>query len=205
MQYLSMHQTKLLIALLLSFAIGISTAIAGDSQSRHRTHHRQDHRSYYTNGIRNLREVHPWLFRGGALGPESFQTLYDMGVMTVVDLRDRTAESDKEKALCKKFGMNFLSIPLSHRSKPSKAQIDQFLKIIDTARQHTGKGSIFVHCEMGDDRTGCMVAISRIAFDNYSFQEAYEEMLHFGFHRHFDTLTSVVQEFADQNNKVTSK
>lgn len=210
MQYLNMRQTKLLIALSLSFGISTSAVMADDNQSHHRTHRSQHdrqhgHRSTYTNGIRNLREVHPWLFRGGQPPVESFKTLYEMGVTTVVDLRDRTSEADKEKSLCKQFGMNLVKIPLSHRTKPTKGQIDQFLKVVDTARQHTGKGSVFVHCEMGDDRTGCMVAISRMAFDDYSYQEAYEEMLHFGFHRHFDTLTSAVKEFAEQNKKVTSK
>ncbi len=198
-----MKRLKLLPVLIFSLCLANPQAMADNNDDNSNRHH---HRHNYTNGIRNLRTVHPWLLRGGAPPDQSFKTLSDMGVTTVVDLRDRTRDAAKEKELCKNFGMNFVQIPLSHRTAPTKEQINKFLKIVDTARQHTGKGSVFVHCELGDDRTGCMVAISRIAFDNYTFHEAYEEMLHFGFSRHFYVLTNAVKEFAEQNkDKVISK
>ncbi|MBX9772746.1 MAG: tyrosine-protein phosphatase, partial [Candidatus Obscuribacterales bacterium] len=154
-----MKRLKLLPVLIFSLCLANPQAMADNNDDNSNRHH---HRHNYTNGIRNLRTVHPWLFRGGAPPDQSFKTLSDMGVTTVVDLRDRTRDAAKEKELCKNFGMNFVQIPLSHRTAPTKEQINKFLKIVDTARQHTGKGSVFVHCELGDDRTGCMVAISRI-------------------------------------------
>ncbi len=179
-------------------------AIAGEDDDRHRSH-RQHRHSHYVNGIRNLREVHPWLFRGGEPPPQAFDTLNQMGVTTVVDLRDSVKMANAEKVLCKRYGINFVHIPMSHRMAPTKQQINEFLKIVEKAKEHTGKGSVFVHCTMGDDRTGCMVAISRMAQDDYTFDEAYEEMLHFGFHRHFDSLTTAVREYAVSHNRMTSK
>lgn len=191
---------KILMTLVLAAAASsYSNSLADDSQSQ-RNHHRRNH---HRHGIRNLHEVHPWLFRGGEPSEDAFKTLFEMGVSTVVDLK--STPSRKEGPICKHLGMNYVNIPLSHRTKPTKTQITQFLKIVDYARQHTGKGSVFVHCEMGDDRTGCMVAISRIAYDNYSFDEAYEEMLHFGFSKHFDALTDAVRTFAEEKTRVTNK
>ncbi len=196
-----MNCLKLLPVLIFSLCLAIPQAIANDNDSGgHR------HRHNYVNGIRNLHTVHPWLFRGGAPPDDAFKSLSEMGVTTVVDLRDRSRDAAKEKEICKKFGMNFVQIPLSHRVAPTNEQINHFLKIVDTARQHTGKESVFVHCELGNDRTGCMIGISRIAFDNYSFHDAYEEMLNLGFSRHFTILTNAVREYAEKNkDKVTSK
>lgn len=189
-----MQRLRLLVAVIASLCLSY-TAHADDNDGNHRSH--RHHRRPYTHGIRNLREVHPWLFRGGEPPEEAFETLYKTGVMTVVDLRDSPRQAASERTICKRFGMNFVNIPLSHRTQPTKTQINQFLAIVKAAKEHKGKGSVFVHCAQGDDRTGCMIAISRIALDNYSFQEAYEEMLHFGFHRHFETLTEAVKLFAD--------
>lgn len=195
-----MQRLGLLLACLLTINC---LAIAGEDDGRH--HSRRHKHSHYLNGIRNLREVHPWLFRGGEPPPQAFKTLKQMGVTTIVDLRDSAKTANTEKSLCKRYGMNFVHIPMSHRVAPTKQQINEFLKVVATAKEHTGQGSVFVHCTMGDDRTGCMVAISRIAQDDYTFEKAYEEMLHFGFHRHFDTLASAVREFAVSHNEMTSK
>ncbi|MBX9876968.1 MAG: tyrosine-protein phosphatase [Candidatus Obscuribacterales bacterium] len=195
-----MQRLGLLLACLLTINC---PATAGEDDDRHRS--RRHRHSHYVNGIRNFRAVHPWLFRGGKPPPQAFETINKMGVTTVVDLRDSVKLANAEKVLCKRYGMKFVHIPMSHRVAPTKQQIDEFLKVVAIAKEHTGKGSVFVHCTMGDDRTGCMVAISRMAQDGYTFDEAFEEMLHFGFHRHFDTLASAVREYAVNHNKMTSK
>ena len=42
---------------------------------------------------------------------------------------------------------------------------------------------VFVHCYFGDDRTGTMVATYRIAMDQWTSDEAYNEMRAYHFHK----------------------
>jgi len=191
-------RTTLALALTVSLLAGVFS-ISCLAEDAEKTHHRNHTR--YEHGIRNLHRVHPWLFRGGEPPEEAFKTLAEMGVTMVIDLRDRKRSAEKEKSLCKSVGLHYVQIPMSHRTQPTAKQISEFLKIVANAKEHTGKGSVFVHCELGDDRTGCMIAISRIAFDDYTFDEAYQEMLHFGFSRHFDALRLAVQQYAEQHAK----
>jgi protein-tyrosine phosphatase len=196
-----MQHQRLLVAVIASLCLSYPARAESDDGHSHSHRH---HRRPYTHGIRNLQEVHPWLFRGGEPPEESFETLYNTGVTTVVDLRDNPRQAAVEQTICTRLGMNFVNIPLSHRTQPTRDQINQFLKIVKTAKEHSGKGSVFVHCQLGEDRTGCMVAISRIALDNYTFNEAYEEMLNLGFHSQFATLTDAVRLFAE-NYALTNK
>jgi protein-tyrosine phosphatase len=47
---------------------------------------------------------------------------------------------------------------------------------------HENKGKkIFVHCRLGDDRTGMMVAAYRMAEEGWTADEAMNEMRSFGF------------------------
>lgn len=179
------------LVLILYFAFASVVSCFADDKRRHH--------SPYTHGIRNLHRVHPWLLRGGEPPEEAFKTLADMGVTTVVDLRDRQKSAAKEKTICQSTGLKYIQIPMSHREPPTTEQISQFLQILANAKEQSGKGSVFVHCELGDDRTGCMIAISRIAFDNYTFDDAYQEMLHMGFRPHFDSLRLSVQQYAEQH------
>jgi protein tyrosine/serine phosphatase len=42
---------------------------------------------------------------------------------------------------------------------------------------------VFVHCRLGDDRTGMMIASYRMALEDWSANDAMLEMQHFGFTR----------------------
>ena len=62
---------------------------------------------------------------------------------------------------------------------------DDLLKVmqeIQSAKQHHQK--VLIHCYHGSDRTGASVAMYRIIFENWSTQDAMNEMKHggYGFH-----------------------
>jgi tyrosine-protein phosphatase SIW14 len=125
-------------------------------------------------GIPNFAQVSPNLYRGAQPSAEGLAALKDLGVDIVVDLRG--SASDTEKAAVAKLGMQYISIP-SHCPFPTDKPWAQFLKVILDNRDK----KVFVHCRLGDDRTGLAVASYRIADEGWSAKEALNEMEAFGF------------------------
>lgn len=125
-------------------------------------------------GIPNFAEVTPNLYRGAQPTHEGFEALQKLGINIVVDLRG-TASKDEESAVTK-LGMQYISIP-SHCPYPKDDPFAKFLRVI---RDNQGK-KVFVHCRLGDDRTGMAVAAYRMADEGWSADEAMSEMTAFGF------------------------
>lgn len=124
-------------------------------------------------GVKNFGEISPELFRGAQPTREGFEQLQQMGVGIVVDLRD---DGGKERAEVTKLGMQYVQIPW-HCYDPLDASVAQFLTLV---RDNPGK-KVFVHCRLGTDRTGMMVAAYRMSRQGWSAQEARKEMEAFGY------------------------
>lgn len=125
-------------------------------------------------GIPSFGKVTENLYRGGQPSGEGLQELQRMGVQVIVDLRGTASRTEREAA--RKLGMQYFSIP-SHCPFPSDKPWAQFLQVM---RDNRGK-KVFVHCRLGDDRTGIAVATYRIADEGWSADEALREMKAFGF------------------------
>jgi protein tyrosine phosphatase (PTP) superfamily phosphohydrolase (DUF442 family) len=91
-------------------------------------------------------------------------TLYRGGLLNTAGLR----------ALAK-MGINV--VVDTHANDESEEK--KFLKVL---HENQGK-KVFVHCRLGDDRTGMMVAAYRMADEGWSADEAMNEMREFGFTR----------------------
>jgi tyrosine-protein phosphatase SIW14 len=129
-------------------------------------------------GVSDFGEVTPDLYRGAQPSKEGFQNLAKMGIKVDVDLRG-TRES--ERRLVNSLGMRY--VPLPWRCfHPRDEPLAKFLLLI---RDNPGK-RIFVHCRVGDDRTGMDIAAYRMAVQGWTPAEARKEMEAFGvtwFHR----------------------
>jgi tyrosine-protein phosphatase SIW14 len=123
-------------------------------------------------GVPNFGEVTPTLYRGGQPTAVGFETLAHMGIAIIVD----TGRSKRDEALIKKLGMTYISLPW-YCPLPKDKVFAQFIQII---RKNSGK-KIFVHCRLGDDRTGMMIAAYRMAADGWTAKEAMHEMHSFGY------------------------
>src|SRR5579859_4215990 len=126
--------------------------------------------------IPNFGEVTKNLYRGGQPTVKGMEDLKKLGVDIVVDMRGGRQES--ENKLADKLGMRYISIP-SHCPFPTDKPWAQFLAVI---RDNPGR-KIFVHCRLGDDRTGLAVASYRMADQGWTPDEALNEMRIFGFTR----------------------
>jgi protein tyrosine phosphatase (PTP) superfamily phosphohydrolase (DUF442 family) len=126
-------------------------------------------------GVPNFGEVTPTLYRGGLLSVTGLKALKKVGVNVVVDAH---ANSKHEKEEVESLGMKYVAIPW-HCPWPRDEVFAKFLQVV-----HDNKGKkIFVHCRLGDDRTGMMVAAYRMAEEGWSADEAMNEMESFGFTR----------------------
>jgi uncharacterized protein (TIGR01244 family) len=115
------------------------------------------------------------LFRGAQPAASDFQSLAEMGVKTVLDLREEGHSAAEEK-LVEAAGMRYISLPLSGVAAPSDRQISRALDILEDS----ASGPVFVHCRRGADRTGTVVACYRIAHDGWRNRQALEEARTFG-------------------------
>jgi tyrosine-protein phosphatase SIW14 len=124
-------------------------------------------------GIPNVAEVNPHLYRGGAPTDRGLRTLSKMGIGVVIDLRGL---SQGEKREATKLGMQYIPLP-RHCPFPKDAV---FARILTVLRDNPGK-KVFVHCRLGDDRAGMMIAAYRMGEQGWTAQQAIKEMELYGF------------------------
>jgi tyrosine-protein phosphatase SIW14 len=125
-------------------------------------------------GIGNFGEVTPTLFRGGQPTHQGFKALAKMEVDIVVDTRGNRTNSEGKEV--RRLGMRYVAIPW-HCPFPDDAVFVRFLKLL----QENPNKKVFVHCRLGDDRTGMMVAAYRMAAQGWTADQAMHEMHQFGF------------------------
>jgi tyrosine-protein phosphatase SIW14 len=125
-------------------------------------------------GIPRFGQVSENLYRGGQPSAEGLQELKRMGVRVIVDLRGSPSQTERD--VVTKLGMDYVSIP-SHCPFPRDKPWARFLEVMQENRSK----KVFVHCRLGDDRTGLAVATYRIADEGWSADEALREMRIFGF------------------------
>jgi tyrosine-protein phosphatase SIW14 len=146
---------------------------SGVGQTNPPTQRQMGSRKHYV-GLPNFGEVSPHLFRGGQPGADGLKALRKMGVGIIVDMRG--TKSSHEEVAVRKLGMEYISMPW-HCPFPTDATFARFLKVIHDNRNK----KIFVHCRLGDDRTGMAIAAYRMANEGWSAEEAFKEMQEFGF------------------------
>jgi tyrosine-protein phosphatase SIW14 len=149
----------------------------------------------YVPGVPNAAQVDERLYRGAQPRGAGVRALKEMGVTTIVDLRDEEKTRIAwEQRTAETLGMRFVNIPVNGWAAPSDQQVAMFLEIF----RDNPTEKVFVHCRFGDDRTGVFVATYRMAFDQASWREALREMNQFGFnwmwHRN---MSAFVREFPE--------
>ncbi len=124
-------------------------------------------------GMRNFGEVAPNLYRGGQPTAEGFAGLAKMGINIVVDLRGNRRQEREEVT---RLGMQYEPIPW-HCPHPRDAVFAHFLTLL----RKNPDAKVFVHCLLGDDRTGMTIAAFRMVEQGWTAEEAKHEMEFFGF------------------------
>ncbi len=153
-------------------------------------------RTTATAKIPNFGRVTEMLYRSGQPTGGGLAVLKGLGIQVVVDFQEAPDEIAAEKQAVESLGMRFVSIPWKAFEGPDNRQVAEFLAVV---RLNPDK-KIHAHCQAGRDRTGVMVAAYRMAVQNWTPQQALEEMEAFGF-RHdllsfwYNDLERYVREF----------
>lgn len=130
-------------------------------------------RKIMVEGVPNLVEITPKLYRGGQPTEAGFEELARMGIGVVVDGRELHWGEGKK---VNRLGMQYVHLPW-YCLFPKDKTFAQFLALI---RDNPHK-KIFVHCRLGDDRVAMMVAAYRMAVERWTAEEAMREMQSTGF------------------------
>jgi tyrosine-protein phosphatase SIW14 len=142
-------------------------------------------------GLPNSGKVTENLFRGAQPRKEGYPQLKNLGINIVVDLHNSGAGMEAEKQIVESLGMRYVSMPASVINGPTDEQIAQFLKIVTS----NPNDKIFVHCNLGADRTGVAIATFRMTQQRWSMDEAYNEMHQFHFHTFLISMSHYVKRF----------
>lgn len=129
-------------------------------------------------GIRDAAKVNDFLFRGSQPSELGLEELKKLGITSIVDLRgELRGRADAEKEQAEALGMRVVIIHASGWSPPSDEEVSQFFQLVDKEPRE----KLYVHCWLGDDRTGVFIAAYRIAFQHWNPLDAIREMYHFHF------------------------
>jgi len=124
-------------------------------------------------GLKNVGKIAPGIYRGSQPEGEGYQTLKNMGIKTVVNLR----AFHGEKEAVTNAGMHSVEIPINIFKSVDKEAIEQAVAAIaDPDNQ-----PVYLHCALGEDRTGTVIAVYRISREGWPPEAAMEEMQAFGF------------------------
>jgi protein tyrosine phosphatase (PTP) superfamily phosphohydrolase (DUF442 family) len=150
--------------------------------------------------IVRFHKVDTRLYRGAQPDRAGFEFLREIGVRTVVNLRDDDyARSGEERRLVESLGMRYVQLPVRDgnffkrtRTIPADT-VESFFSIIDTAEE----GPVFVHCRRGADRTGALVGFYRVARHRWDNARAYAEARAFGMRSWYTGLKKQIYGFTD--------
>lgn len=142
--------------------------------------------------IKNFGQMDDRFFRGAQPKQADYKQLAALGIHTVIDLTDDP--KSYEKSSVEAVGMQYVNIPMSDKSYPESAKIDQFLKLVDDP----STGKFYVHCAGGRHRTGVMGAVYRFNHYNWNFDQVYAEMKNYDFYTRFGhgDMKKFVEDYA---------
>lgn len=139
----------------------------------------------------NFHPVAPGIWRGAAPTDAGLKQLRAMGVKTIIDLRISPKLVKKEGIEARALGFHWINLPMG-AEPPTAAQVQTFLATLDLAPDEP----VFVHCQHGADRTGCMVGIYREVKQGWEFPRVWAEMRQDGFDPRWHKLTAAVRQRA---------
>ncbi len=167
---------KIFMAVSTCTLAGVNGIAAQAAHSKvHRRHSETHHapaRHLKLRGVPRFAEVTRTLYRGAQPSKEGFANLRKLGIDIVVDLR---GSRDSERRIVTGLGMKYVPMPWRCFS-PRDEHFARFLLLL---RDNPDK-KIFVHCRVGDDRTGMEIAAYRMAEQGWTAEEARREMEVYG-------------------------
>ena len=126
--------------------------------------------------VENFGKVNDHFYRGAQPEEDQYKQLAELGVKTILDLRDDPRSY--AKTMAEQAGLRYINLPLSDTKYPSEESVKKFLELANSEQNWP----VFVHCAGGRHRTGAMMAVYRMTFEGWDVNRAYEEMKDYDFY-----------------------
>src|SRR5213593_1028267 len=97
----------------------------------------------------NLHEVNANLYRGAQPKSGGIQQLKQLGIKTIINLRDNDNREKDEKESAEAAGLRYFNLPLSSFDRPADKTVNEVLALINSPENQP----VFLHCSRGADRT----------------------------------------------------
>lgn len=130
-------------------------------------------------GADNFYEVSETLFRSEQPTEDGMKNIEAFGIGTVISLRSR----QKDVELAKNTELNLIHVSM-RAWNPKYEDAVKVMYFLNPNNPETNKKPILIHCYHGADRTGMMVALYRMVYQNWEREEALNEMLNGGYGYH---------------------
>lgn len=149
-----------------------------------------------TSLLKNLHQLNDSIFRSDQPDSLDIELLKELGIKSLLNLRRYYNDTI---FIGKNSGLNLYHVKMYAHCFTNKKIIDA-LKIIKNAPK-----PLLIHCKHGSDRTGVVIAMYRIVFDNFSKKEALKELRNknYGFHRIFINIPLYIKTV--KTDKIRSK
>lgn len=141
--------------------------------------------SILLSGVKNIYKVDDGIYRSSQPNKQQFLDLEKVGLNEVLNLRRYHSDMDEAKET---------NITLHHIKVRAEAFKEEHL--INAMRiLKNRKGNILIHCWHGSDRTGVVVAMYRIVFQDWTKTKAIEEMKNggYGHHKIYSNLPRLIE------------
>jgi tyrosine-protein phosphatase SIW14 len=125
--------------------------------------------------IKNFGQMDERYYRGAQPQPGDYQALKDLGVNTIIDLRNDPTDYEKREA--EALGMKYVNIPMSGWKYAKDTQVEEFMKLMNDP----ATGVVYAHCKAGKHRTGLTGAVYRFEKYGWDYDQAYAEMKNYNY------------------------
>ncbi|AYO55461.1 dual specificity protein phosphatase family protein [Acinetobacter wuhouensis] len=154
-------------------------------------HERPQQWGTLVNQQHNFYRISDTVFRSEQPNAEIIPELRKHDIDVVINLRSR----DKDKTVLSQQNFQLVHVPI-HTWALDRDDLLTVMKTIQTAKSKNQK--VLIHCYHGSDRTGASVAMYRIIFENWSTQDALNEMKHGGYGFH-PIWINIEKQFSTEN------
>ena len=151
-------------SLVVSLVLSITTAVAARQQENE------------TPELPRFSLVDANVFRGGQPTKDGMKKLANLGIKTVINLRNDDEKAQAEEIEARALGLRYFNVPLDTFGRPADSKVEKVLALISAAENQP----VFVHCHRGSDRTGIVIAAYRISFNGWTSEQATAEAKRYG-------------------------
>jgi tyrosine-protein phosphatase SIW14 len=138
-----------------------------------------------SNALHNWYRLNADVYRSEQPTRQGFEEIRRMGIRTILNLRSEQSDA----ALVEGLGLHLVEIPME-AGRFGEDEIVRALRAIQTAEK-----PVLVHCQYGSDRTGVVMAMYRIVFEDWTKEDALAELKGggFGFHVYYMNIPRFIR------------